>query len=72
MTTFVVAGLLVCFVLAMMASERFRSVSNELWGHYVVNLLRVGWPYALIFAVYDVISNGSLGNTLKIMLSSNH
>jgi hypothetical protein len=70
MNVFIAVTLGIAFLFAMLASDRFRSVANELWGHYVVNLLKYGWPYVLIFALYDLISNGLLANSIKTILSS--
>lgn len=55
---------------AMLVSPEFRRVSNEIWNNYYLAFLRVAWPYALIFAVYHVIVNGSLANLFRAVGSS--
>lgn len=63
------AFLLVAFLLAMIASTHVRAVLNEIWSHYVinllVNLLRFSWPYFLIWVAWDVISNGTLAQLFR-------
>jgi hypothetical protein len=51
--------------LAMLLIPAFRHLSNEIWGHYLLSILRVGWPYVLIAAVYRVISDGSLADIVR-------
>ena len=64
-----IASLLMAFLLVMIASSHVRAVLNEIWSHYVinllVNLLRFSWPYFLIWAVWDVISNGTLAQLFR-------
>ncbi len=57
------------YLLLMILSERIRSVGNELWGHYAVNSLRLGWPYVLIIAGYVVLTDGSLAAFVKRTLA---
>jgi hypothetical protein len=54
----IVAAVIV-FMILLMASIGFHDLANELWLHYIVNLLRLGWPYVAILAVYQVLSDGS-------------
>ena len=56
-------------VIAIYASDRIRGITHEIWDRYCLNILRLGWPYALILAVYDTISSGSLGKTVRVILS---
>jgi hypothetical protein len=56
-------------IFAIYTSDRIRGITHEIWEKYFLNILRLGWPYALIFAVYDTISSGSLGKTVRIILS---
>jgi hypothetical protein len=55
----------VIFVVAMYTNDPFRTRTNEIWDKYVLNALSLGWPYALIYALYDTISSGALGRTIR-------
>jgi hypothetical protein len=59
----------VAFVIAMYTSDQFRLHTNEIWDKYALNALKLGWPYALIFALYDTITSGALGRTIRAMVA---
>lgn len=66
--SFVVIAALVTFCFwffAMLINERFRIISNEVWGHYGIHALKFGWPYAIVYFLYRVIEDGTLGATLR-------
>ena len=49
----------------MLINERFRLISNEVWGHYWIHALKFAWPYAIIYFLYKIIEDGSLATTLR-------
>ncbi len=61
----------IAFVFAMYANDHFRGRTNEIWEKYFLSAMKLGWPYALIFALYDTISSGALGKTIRMMLAGN-
>jgi hypothetical protein len=56
-------------VAGMFLSGRFRGVIHEIWNVEITGLLRLGWPYVLIFAAYGVLTNGSLATAIKACFS---
>ena len=69
MMSFALWALLAVGLFAIYASDRIRGITHEIWDRYVLNILKLGWPYALIFAVYDTVSNGSLGRTIRTIVA---
>jgi hypothetical protein len=69
MMSYVLWAIGIAAVVAVYSSDRIRTVTHEIWDKYFLNVLRLGWPYALIFAIYDTISSGSLGKTVRIIMS---
>ena len=69
MMTYVLWAIAIGAIFAIYGSDRIRGITHEIWDRYFLNILRLGWPYALIFATYDVIANGSLGKTVRVILS---
>lgn len=69
MQTYFFWAIAVAFVIAVYVSDRIRGVTHEIWDRYFLSILRLGWPYALIFAVYDIISTGSLARTIHAIIS---
>ncbi len=69
LVNFLIAFLILAFLIVMVASAHIRAVLNEVWSHYfmnlLVNLLRFSWPYFLIWAAWDVISNGTLAQIFR-------
>jgi hypothetical protein len=59
----------IAFVIAMYTNERFRIQTNEIWEKYFLTALKLGWPYALIFALYDTITSGALGRTIRAIVA---
>ncbi|HJU32125.1 MAG TPA: hypothetical protein VJ740_11740 [Hyphomicrobiaceae bacterium] len=59
----------IAFVVALYTSNGFRGRTNELWDKYVLGTLKVGWPYAAIYALYDTITTGALGKALRLMVA---
>lgn len=55
----------------MLLSGRFRALSNEIWGHYflhvIKDVIRYGWAWALVWVLYVTIKDGSLAATLKMI-----
>ncbi len=51
--------------LVVLENDKFRGVSNEVWGVYWLNILKYAWPYVLIYAVYKIIQDGSLATVLR-------
>jgi hypothetical protein len=56
-------------VVAIYASDRIRGITHEIWDRYFLNILKLGWPYALILAIYDMVSSGALGRTVRTIIS---
>jgi hypothetical protein len=69
MMSYVLWAIVIAGVVAVYCSDRVRGITHEIWDKYFLNILRLGWPYALIFAIYDTISSGSLGKTVRIIMS---
>jgi hypothetical protein len=65
---FIVAGIAIILIV-MMTSGRLRDVANEIWGHFVVNTMRLAWPYVLIVAAYAVLSDGSAAAFVRRLLA---
>ena len=57
--------LLAAVVVGMIFSGRARNTVHEIWNVEVVSLLKLGWPYVLILAAYDVLTNGSIATAIK-------
>ena len=69
MLTYVLWIIGVAFVIAMYTNDRFRVQTNEIWEKYFLTALKLGWPYALIFALYDTITSGALGRTIRAIVA---
>ena len=69
MLTYVLWIVGIVFVVAMYTSDRFRVQTNEIWEKYFLSAMRLGWPYALIFALYDTITSGALGRTIRAIVA---
>lgn len=63
MGTTSVVMVVVAFLLLFAASGLFRDAANEFYGHYVLNFLRLAWPYFLIWAARELIENRDLSVT---------
>jgi hypothetical protein len=55
----------VLYFSAILFSTHFRNVANVAWDLYFLHVLKLAWPYVLIFAVYEGITNGSLANFIR-------
>lgn len=70
MWTYFIIALGMGFVVAIYVSDRFRGVTHEMAERWAIPFLKYGWPYAAIYAAYDLISSGALGNLIRTLLSS--
>jgi hypothetical protein len=59
----------IAFVVAMYVNDHFRGRTNEIWEKYFLSAMKLGWPYALIYALYDTISTGALGRTVRAIVA---
>ena len=59
----------IAFVVAMYTSDGFRGRTNEIWDKYVLGVLKLGWPYAAIYALYDTITTGALAKALRLVVA---
>jgi hypothetical protein len=59
----------IAFVIAMYTNDHFRGRTNEIWEKYFISAMKLGWPYALIYALYDTISSGALGKTIRAIVA---
>jgi hypothetical protein len=60
---------LAAVVVLMVLSGTFRGRIHEIWNIEVVSLLKLAWPYVLILAAYDVLTNGSIATAIKAFLN---
>lgn len=64
---YILYGLGLAAIVLMFASSYFRGIVYEIWNVIGFPLIKWGWIYAVITAVYLVLTNGTLENIIHAM-----